>query len=184
MKTTTRNYLASGWGFAEATLFFILPDVLLSYFALNRKERLLRLILWALAGAIVGGIIMYYWGLYSAQTAWRWVESVPAINNELMNSVAKQLSDTGASAIILGPLQGLPYKTYAVQAASADIGPVLFIAVSVAARLLRFLLIAYVARGVSMVLSSRFNVTGKGLIVIWGIIWVAVYSLYFWYFPL
>lgn len=183
MKTTTKHYLASGWGVAEATLFFILPDVLLSYFALDRKERLLRLILWALAGAIVGGIIMYYWGFHYPQTAWHWVEAVPAINSELMNSVAKQLRDTGASAIILGPLQGLPYKTYAVQAASASIGPVLFIAISVIARLLRFLLIAYVARGVSIVLSSRFNVTGKGLIVVWGVIWMAVYSLYFWYFP-
>jgi membrane protein YqaA with SNARE-associated domain len=183
VKTTTKNYLACGWGFAEATLFFILPDVLLSYFALDRKERLLRLILCALAGAIVGGIIMYYRGFHSPQTAWHWVEAVPAINSELMNSVGKQLNVTGVSAIILGPLQGLPYKTYAVQAVSAGIGLPLFVLFSVVARLLRFMLIAYVARVVSFGLIRYLNMTQKTILLIWIVAWTSVYALYFFHFP-
>ncbi|WP_223668485.1 YqaA family protein [Kangiella shandongensis] len=179
----TKKCIAAGWGFAEATLFFILPDVLLSYFALERKERLMRLILWALAGAVAGGLIMYYWGFFAAETAWHWVEAVPAINSELMSRVGKQLGDTGATAIILGPLQGVPYKTYAVQAASVDIGTALFIGVSIAARLLRFVLIAFTARGISLVLMSHLKFSRKGMIIIWGSVWTVVYSLYFFYFP-
>ena len=183
MNASLKKYSSSFWGFAEATLFFILPDVLLSYFALERKSKLLPLIAWALLGALVGGVIMFTWGVMSPKTSWSWVEAVPAINTDLMDTVAKQLENKGALAIILGPFQGLPYKAYSVQAASADIGLILFMAVSVVARLIRFLLIAYFARGVTALLISRTAITRKGMLMVWLLTWVFVYILYFLHFP-
>ncbi|GAA4343310.1 hypothetical protein [Kangiella taiwanensis] len=183
MNASLKKYSSSIWGFSEATLFFILPDVLLSYFALERKAKLLPLIAWALLGALVGGVIMFTWGVMSPKTSWSWVEAVPAINTDLMDTVAKQLEDKGALAIILGPFQGLPYKAYSVQAASADIGLILFIAVSVVARFIRFLLIAYIARAASVLLMSRIQMSKRGVTVVWLITWITVYTSYFYYFP-
>ena len=183
MKCRTSKFLSSGWGFAEATLFFILPDLLLSYFALDKKVKLLPLILWALLGAVAGGVVMYYWGFMSPMIAWSWVESVPAIDIELMNRVEEQLKQLGVVSVILGPFQGLPYKTYAVQASSADIGILVFVITSCVARLFRFLLIAYIARGISLLLMAYFKITRRGTVLVWATVWSAVYTLYFLHFP-
>ena len=47
--------LAALWGFAESTLFFIVPDVLLTWLALSLPRRALRACYWALGGALAGG---------------------------------------------------------------------------------------------------------------------------------
>lgn len=183
MNTSTKRCLSFGWGFAEATLFFILPDVLLSYFALDKKTKLFPLIIWALVGAVGGGVVMYYWGLISPKTSWHWVESVPAINYELMATVKEQLNQLGVASIILGPLQGLPYKTYAVQAFSSNIGIGLFVIVSVVARAFRFLLVAYLVRGVSVLILGNTKLSRKGVKAIWLCVWITIYTIYFIHFP-
>ena len=56
------NGLAASWGAAEATLFFIVPDVLLSRMALQDRRRALQACLWALAGALAGGTLVWMLG--------------------------------------------------------------------------------------------------------------------------
>lgn len=102
--------MAGVWGFAEATLFFILPDVLLSYYALDKKSQLIRLCSITLIGALLGGTLMYCWGQYHFAMAYEWVESVPAINVELMAMVKGNMQQSGLLAIFLGPLQGCLIK--------------------------------------------------------------------------
>jgi membrane protein YqaA with SNARE-associated domain len=50
------------WGFAEATLFFIVPDVLLTLVALFSFRRSARVLVCILLGALTGGAIMFYLG--------------------------------------------------------------------------------------------------------------------------
>ena len=50
------------WGVAEATLFFFVPDVLLSYIGVKRGVRAtVRASIIAAAGAAIGGAFMYLW---------------------------------------------------------------------------------------------------------------------------
>ncbi len=44
------------WGFAEATFFFIVPDVLLTLIALKNWRLATRACLWSLGGALIGGV--------------------------------------------------------------------------------------------------------------------------------
>lgn len=176
-----RTLLAGVWGFAEATLFFILPDVLLSYYALDKKSQLIRLCSITLIGALLGGALMYCWGQYQYAAAYEWVESVPAINEELMGAVKDKMQQSGVLAIMLGPLQGLPYKTYAIQAHATGISMEAFLLISIPARLLRFLAITYVARWVVRGLLN--NLQRKSLVTVWGGVWILVYGLYLYHFP-
>ena len=176
-----RSWLSGIWGFAEATLFFILPDVLLSYYALDKKHNLIRLCCITLLGALVGGGLMYCWGQYSFDTAYLLVESVPAINEELMAKVREQMKSSGVLAVFTGPLQGLPYKTFAIQASAANISFIEFLLISIPARLVRFLVIAYVARWV--VFNLLKHLQRRHLVAVWGGVWLLVYPLYFYYFP-
>ena len=62
--------IAGIWGFAEATLFFIVPDVWLTLIAVRRGlVPALAACGWALAGALAGGLAMYAWGVFDSAAA-------------------------------------------------------------------------------------------------------------------
>jgi len=45
------------WGFAEATLFFFVPDILITRIALADLRRALWACFWSLLGAVSGGAV-------------------------------------------------------------------------------------------------------------------------------
>lgn len=102
------------WGLAEATVFFIVPDVLLSFVALRSLRRAFTCCLLALAGALLGGVGMYWLGQQWPEAMTRLLDRIPAIAPPMLARVARELADSGALAIMLGPLSGTPYKAYAV----------------------------------------------------------------------
>lgn len=132
------NRAALSWGFAEATFFFIVPDVLLSWIALDRVRAAWAACIWATLGALIGGTVMYLWGAIAVNTASAALDYVPAISREMCDTVAGQMRTRGAGALFVGPLAGTPYKIYAVQAGGAQLGLLPFLLISVPARLLRF----------------------------------------------
>jgi membrane protein YqaA with SNARE-associated domain len=60
------------WGLAEATLFFIVPDVYLGFVALFDWRRALRALAAPIAGAVLGGALMYALAAYSELRTLRW----------------------------------------------------------------------------------------------------------------
>lgn len=171
------NAIALIWGFAEATLFFIVPDVWLTLAGRDKLHRGLIACLYSLTGALAGGTLMYLWGSQDHQTALRIVESVPAISTEMVGRVREQLSTQGVVALMLGPLSGTPYKLYAVQAAGAGTSIGLFLLVSVTARLTRFLLVTFVSNYALKGLTRWWpNLNRAGMLII---AWALFYAFYF-----
>ncbi len=72
------------WGFAEATLFFIVPDIFFTYLVLFD----LRLADWscffALIGGLMGGGVMYRLGRGNFEAAARSVVSLPGVSSRLI----------------------------------------------------------------------------------------------------
>ena len=104
------NIIASLWGFAEATLFFIVPDVLLSWLALRSPKSGLIACLFALLGALIGGSAMWLWGRNDPDSARAIFELLPAMGGNSIASVQIQLADSGIAALFRGPLGGLPTR--------------------------------------------------------------------------
>lgn len=169
--------LALGWGFAEATLFFILPDVLLTALALKSGKKAFQACFFALAGALIGGTVMYLWGTYDAPTAFNVVEKVPAIDQAMIGEVRTDMRHDGLLAMALGPAQGIPYKIYAVTAAQQGISYIAFLLVSIPARPIRFLLTAALAWTISCYLPPTFTLKSKYMILAG--VWLMVYLIYF-----
>jgi membrane protein YqaA with SNARE-associated domain len=168
---------ALGWGFAEAILFFILPDVLLTALALKSGKKAFQAGFFALSGALIGGTVMYTWGTFDAQTALNVVEKVPAIDQAMIDEVHSDMNNNGLLAMALGPAQGIPYKIYAVTAAQQGIPFLAFLLVSIPARLVRFLLTAALAWTISHYLLSSVSLKTKYIILAG--IWLIVYVIYF-----
>ena len=171
------NLVALLWGFAEATVFFIVPDVWLSYAARERLRTGLIACLYALCGAVAGGVLMYWWGSRSAQSALEVLELLPAVDTLMIERVAGELTESGPLALFYGPVTGTPYKLYAVQASGAGVGAAAFVLVSIPARLTRFVLITVASHYVLAALAKRWPPVNRIALLLFA--WTAFYAWYF-----
>jgi membrane protein YqaA with SNARE-associated domain len=88
---------AALWGFAEATVFFIVPDVLLTAAAMGSLRRGLRAAGFALAGAVAGGVAVMLWARADPEGVARMLLAVPGISEALVER-AQGLVEGGSSA--------------------------------------------------------------------------------------
>lgn len=167
------------WGFAEATLFFIVPDVLLSYIGLKRGVKpAAQASVIAAVGAAVGGAVMYLWSAHDPAAARAAVLAVPAISVEMVARAAEAMRGDWFMATMLGPLSSTPFKVYAILAPHAG-GTTLpaFALAGFLARLPRFLIVgcgtALIGKALSRWLSERQ--------LTWVLIgaWVLFYAVFF-----
>ncbi len=140
------NVLAFVWGLAESTVFFIVPDVLLTRLALSDFRRACVAGLWAATGALFGGTALWFAARHDAAqfflNAFDWL---PGISRGLIVRTAQALDAHGLTAVATGALSGQPYKLYAVHAGAQDIPLTGFLIVSAVARFARFTLTTTVA---------------------------------------
>jgi membrane protein YqaA with SNARE-associated domain len=169
--------LALLWGFAEATLFFIVPDVLLSAIAVWRGRRAaLHATAWTIAGAILGGLLMYGWSVRDFLGVVAMLDRLPAISLAMIIGVRDALGRSGAGGMVVGALTGVPYKIYAVMAPQAGVALATFLAVSVPARALRFVLVVALSDAISRRLAGRLTLRQRvGLLAS---IWLLFYAVY------
>ncbi len=170
------NLIVFIWGFAEATLFFIVPDVLISMVAIQGIREGLLACLYALGGAITGGVIMYYWGRADVEAVNKLMDRIPAIRWKDIQQVQSGLHKSGIFAVLLGPLLGIPYKIYAANSHSV-MSVIAFMLISIPARVVRFILIALLASQLSNSLLAGLSYENKMLVIIG--LWVVAYGIYF-----
>jgi membrane protein YqaA with SNARE-associated domain len=165
------------WGWSEATWFFIVPDVLLTLLALRSLRTALVACVWATVGAIVGGAMTYDYANLHPASSREILVMIPGISDRMIGEVGVQLERHGAAAVFAGPLRGIPYKIYAVQAAWQHRPLAEFLFASIPARAARFLLTTALASAVAALLRDR--VRERTLLHIHLLAWTAFYTAYF-----
>ncbi len=171
--------VALGWGFAEATFFFIVPDVWIGLLALFGWRAGLRAVCSAVMGALFGGAVMYGVGArLGRDRSARLLAAVPAISPAMVERVEEEMREHGPASMMLGPLRGTPYKIYARTAGIQEqpLGPVLLW--TIPARGARFVLVAAVA-GLYGWLVRRITRRMGWLLGPYLLAWVVFYARYF-----
>ncbi len=168
--------IALFWGFAEGTLFFIVPDVWLSIVGRDNLQRGIHACFYSLAGALVGGLLMYLWGTMDLETVRLLLAKIPAINLDMMVRVNYELNSQGPTAILFGPLSGTPYKLYAIFSAKNGIELFDFILISIPARLVRFLLVTVISHFLLKGIQRFINIDQLKVLLLG---WIAFYLFYF-----
>lgn len=173
------NIAAFLWGVAEATLFFIVPDVILSYIGLRQGPRAAAIAsIYAACGAAVGGAIMYTWSAHDPAAARAAVLAVPAISEDMALRAAEAVRGDWFMATVTGPLTNTPFKLFAILALHSG-GATLpaFALASIAARLPRFLIVSI---GIALIgrLLSRWLTERQLLWVLIGA-WLLFYVQFF-----
>lgn len=128
------------WGFAEGTLFFVVPDVFLSLVAIFAPRKCWKYIVAATCGALIGGALLYGWAARDSAGAENTMQHVPFVSYKMIAGVEESYRMRGIVAVLLGPLSGTPYKLYAV-AAPRHVKEIPFLLATIPARADRFILI-------------------------------------------
>jgi membrane protein YqaA with SNARE-associated domain len=164
------------WGFAEATLFFIVPDVFITLVATRTIGRSIACMLWVTVGALFGGWVMFMWSAQSP-SARHAVLHVPHVTGQMIETVDQLYAQHGSTALFAGPLSGIPYKVFAVEGPGRVSMP-LFLLVSIPARLERFVITWAIFATAGLLLRSRGRHMTRVMLAGWAVYWLVVYAIY------
>jgi len=165
------------WGFAEATFFFIIPDVLLSWAALSGVRRGSRTLIAIIAGSLLGGLFMFEWAVHAPAASTATVARVPFVRAAMFARVAQDFSAHGAPSMLRGPSSGIPYKVYAVLAPPAcNVSE--FLLISVPARLERLALSWLAFTAIGWIFRKPLHQHRRILAVLFVAFWGATYAFY------
>lgn len=166
------------WGVAEASFFFLVPDILLTAALVRRGLRTALLLSVAAAiCAALTGIVLYFWGAHDIAAARAAMLKVPAVGPDLLARVHRDLGGIWPLQLAAGAFSGVPYKLYAVEAGARQLPLWLFLPVSFAARLARFCVtvgLAALGRALLMRLGKP-----HWQMPAWAVAWTLVYLVYF-----
>jgi len=175
---TPGDILAFVWGFAEGTLFFVVPDVCFTFTTGLRPRRGLLQVALAVAGGVLAGNVMYSWAAASPRQAQSAVAAVPFVGQKMLEDTYGRLDARGGWAMLEGPLRGVPYKVYAVLA-PPRMSFAAFFLWSIPARaermLISWLAVALIALGLKRIEESR---RWRIAVAAHATCWIAVYAYY------
>lgn len=163
------------WGLAEASFFFVVPDVLISAYALRSGRLALFALAGSLIGACIGGAAMYLWAQHEPAAARALVDAVPFVPQRLFAFAAELSAAHGGLGILIGSFSGVPYKIFAVQAPDI-MSLATFVAWTLPGRALRFTLSATVAWSMARWLRPRWRPAWVRLG--WAAVWIGIYAGY------
>jgi hypothetical protein len=179
-RTRVAAVVALGWGFAEATLFFVVPDIWIGFLALFSWRSGLRAVVWTVIGALIGGALMYAVGTQlDRDRGTRLLDAVPAISPGMVDWVEEEMRERGPASMLLGPVRGTPYKIYALTAGIQEQPLVAVLLWTIPARGARFVLIAVVATLYAWLI-RRITLRMGWLLGPYLLAWTAFYAGYFW----
>jgi membrane protein YqaA with SNARE-associated domain len=170
------------WGLAEATLFFIVPDVIISLCALAYGWRAGSFAIAAsLIGATIGGIATYFWGYFDIEGARAMFDQLPAIAPSTIARAQTEIAEGYyALSMLIGAVTSVPFKLYASEAGASGQSLATFIALSPVVRFPRFAFAALLALGARQILGQvllRLRILGfVGF-------WVVFYAFYWTFAP-
>lgn len=170
------------WGFAEATAFFIVPDVYLGFVALFNWRRGLSAAIAALLGAMLGGSVMYVLAMNNPEGVNAFLTRVPLIDSNLVNNVANQTQTQGLLAVLTGPVKGTPYKIYAAQAGEQSLPFLYFLLMTIPARLERFIPVALIFGGLGVWFKEFFEKHTTLVLGSYILLWCIIYFVFISYF--
>jgi hypothetical protein len=171
-------WLGAAWGFAEASLFFIVPDVWLGFVALFAPRRMPVTLVAIVAGAAAGAACLYVATLVWPDELRNLVLAVPAIAPSDLEQARAQLQDGGAGSILPAVVEGRAVKLYVHAAAVDGIGPFGIVAFTVLNRLARLLLFGGLLMVIGWAARSVVARRPRAVATLYGVAWVVFYAAY------
>jgi hypothetical protein len=170
--------LAAAWGFAEATLFFIVPDVVVGFVGLFAPRRTPLVLGATILGAVIGSLVLFALSGPFGAALGAAIAVLPGLGPADLERARAELTAQGMSAALNGPLQGLPLKLYIHEAVGLGIGPLAVAVFTVLNRLERIGLSAAVSAVIGLVLRRPIDRHPRVFLGLYAAFWVVSYAVY------
>jgi hypothetical protein len=168
------------WGLLEGTVFFIVPDLYISFATLFSIRS--GAIAWmsSIAGSVTAVAIIYLLMAALGLDFGSFLEIIPGISRSMIDQVEVNLAAAGLPFTPLLVLGGVPLKVYAAAAFSLGLplGPTL--AWTFLARVVRIAPTFTVAASIRLLLQHRIDARPLPWTVVLGLFWLGFYVFYFW----
>lgn len=171
------SWLGFLWGFAEGTLFFIVPDLILSWASLAGVKHGVKIFGAILAGAVIAGLCLYTWAVWRPDSAHSAVASVPFVRAKMFDKVEADYRMHGVTGIFYTLGTGIPYKVYAVLAPPIT-NPATWALVTVLARLERMALSWLIPTFLGWFLRRWIRNHQRLTAALWLGFWTITYAIY------
>lgn len=165
------------WGFSEATIFFIIPDVYITFVLLFSIRAGFTAIVWSIIGSIFGGICIYLLHMFSFNFL-SVLLMIPGITLVMIKHAMKIFEGNNFPGFSSVPFSGIPYKIYAYSASYYEMPFYLFIVWTIVARIIRYAFPITVVIIIKKVFDEHIRKHVKFWLVAYCIIWI---SFYIWY---
>jgi hypothetical protein len=166
------------WGFAEATLFFVVPDVIVGAVGLYRPKKAVAAGFAAVGGALVGGTVVYLLAAGLGHGLRDVMDAVPSIRPEMLMEARQDLLDLGGRAMFLGPSQSIPYKIYATEWSQLGWGLPVLLAWTIPDRAIRIVSVGLLMAGIGVIFRRHIQAHPRFWLVLYAGSWTVFYIVY------
>jgi membrane protein DedA with SNARE-associated domain len=173
----SRIWLGVLWGLAEATVFFLVPDILITASALFSPKKSFAQMIAILVGSLLGGALLYTAADKYPDETKNVVLHVPFIKLHTIEQADHQMQEHGMLAMCIGEFSGVPYKTYAIGAPRHSPFEV-FMAMSIPGRLPRLLLSWAGSSLLGMLFRRQIQASPLAALGLLAICWIGFYTYY------
>ncbi len=170
--------VAAGWGAAEASVFFLVPDLWVGFVGLFAPRRTGKAFVAAVVGALVGSTALW-WLAPSLPGLGGVISSLPGIRPTDLEGAGRELSHQGLTAFLSGPFQGQPMKLYVHEAALLGEPLPLVLGFVVLNRIERVGPAALATAVIGTVFRGRLARRWRAALIAYIASWAAGYAVYF-----
>ena len=135
-------WLMGAISFAESSVFPIPPDTMLIPMSLAHPKRAWTYATWCTVTSVAGGMLGYAIGAYLYDSVGQWLIGIYGYGDKV-EAFREAYARWGALIILLKGLTPIPYKIVTITSGFAGYNVLLFILCSIAARGMRFYLVAF-----------------------------------------
>lgn len=104
------------WSFLEATVFFVVPDVWLSFCGFFKFRTVVGTLLASVVGSMLGATVLSC--VPAISQVWH---LLPGFYPRMLEVAHGHLAQHGAYGLLVGPKSGIPYKFYVSEASTLGI---------------------------------------------------------------
>jgi membrane protein YqaA with SNARE-associated domain len=169
--------LALVWGVAEASVFFVIPDVVICFITLRYGfQQGLAAVAACIVGAMLGGVVAYVWGQTDIEGARAYFAALPAISAATIARAGEEIVAVQPLFLMMkGAFTSVPYKLYASEAGAAGISLESLMLMTPVVRFPRFFLAAMLTASVVKVVPVGWL---KHKYIVLAGFWILFYAVY------
>ena len=167
------------WGLAEGLIFFIVPDVYISFATLFSLRAGAIAWFFSIAGSVTAIVVMYLLFAIPGLDYLSFLDWIPGISEPLIKRLGHQIAAEGLPYSPFLVLAGVPLKLWAAQAFSLEMSLGSVLLWTVFARIVRIAPTFAIVAAMHLLFGRWINARVRVWCALLGIFWFVFYGFYF-----